>query len=66
MTTVQEVRALIARKDEIEAEIASLAGSLEGPGGPGLHGNLIDRDGFPRADIDVLAVRQARHRIACT
>lgn len=32
--------------------------------GPGLQGNLVDPDGFPRADIDVVRVRQQRHRLA--
>lgn len=32
--------------------------------GPGLQGNLIDPEGFPRADIDVVRVRQQRHRLA--
>ncbi|CAD5167529.1 unnamed protein product [Musa acuminata subsp. malaccensis] len=26
--------------------------SLCGPGGPGLSGNLVDSEGFPRADIE--------------
>ena len=26
---------------------------------------LVDRDGFPRSDIDVYAVRQARNEIIC-
>lgn len=32
---------------------------------PGLRGSLVDEEGFPRADIDVHAVREARHRLAC-
>lgn len=32
---------------------------------PGIHGPLVDEEGFPRADIDVHAVREARHRLAC-
>lgn len=27
---------------------------------------LVDSEGFPRSDIDVYAVRTARHRILCT
>lgn len=26
---------------------------------------LVDREGYPRGDIDVFQVRQARHRIIC-
>lgn len=32
---------------------------------PGLHGPLVDEEGFPRADIDVHSVREARHKLAC-
>ena len=31
----------------------------------GMHDPLIDREGFPRNDIDVYAVRMARHQIIC-
>ena len=31
----------------------------------GMHGRLVDSEGFPRADIDVFAVRTARHQIIC-
>lgn len=34
-------------------------------GGVGMHGRLVDAEGFPRADIDVFAVRTARHQIIC-
>lgn len=33
--------------------------------GVGMHGRLVDSEGYPRADIDVYAVRTARHRIIC-
>ena len=33
--------------------------------GVGIDGPLVDKEGYPRADIDVYAVRHARHRIAC-
>lgn len=32
--------------------------------GPGLQGNVVDSEGFPRADIDVVRVRQQRNRFA--
>lgn len=33
---------------------------------PGLSGGLVDREGYPLADVDkIIAVRQARHRLAC-
>ena len=34
-------------------------------GGVGMKGALIDTEGFPRADIDLYAVRMARNRIIC-
>ena len=34
-------------------------------GGVGMKGALIDAEGFPRADIDLYAVRTARNRIIC-
>lgn len=42
----------------------SLPPSLQ-QGGVGMHGRLVDSEGFPRADIDVFAVRTARHQIIC-
>jgi len=30
-----------------------------------MDGPLVDEEQFPRADIDVRAVRQARHRVIC-
>lgn len=34
-------------------------------GSVGMHGRLVDGEGYPRTDIDVYAVRTARHRIIC-
>lgn len=34
-------------------------------GSVGMHGRLVDSEGYPRADIDVYAVRTARHKIIC-
>ena len=34
-------------------------------GGVGMRESLVDAEGFPRADIDVFAVRTARNRIIC-
>ena len=30
-----------------------------------MSGALVDSDGFPRADVDIYAVRKARNRIIC-
>lgn len=32
---------------------------------PGFRGSLVDEEGFPRSDIDVHAVREARHHLIC-
>lgn len=32
---------------------------------PGVAGPLVDDEGFPRGDIDLYAVRQARNKYAC-
>jgi len=33
--------------------------------GVGMDKPLVDSEGFPRADIDVYQVRDARHKVAC-
>lgn len=53
------------QKADIESEIQSLLDYLDADGMPGLKGPLVDEEGFPRADIDIYSVRQARNRIAC-
>ncbi len=35
------------------------------PGKPGIKGRLVDDEGFPRDDCDILEVRKQRHRFAC-
>jgi len=66
MSERDRVKALMAKKDEIEKEIQTLTQQLNQPGGAGLTGNLIDKDGFPIEDVNlVLSSREARHRIAC-
>ena len=34
-------------------------------GNPGLKSSLIDREGFPRSDVDLMETRKLRHRHAC-
>ena len=34
-------------------------------GMPGVSGPLVDDEGFPRGDIDLYAVRQARNKYVC-
>ena len=59
-----ELKARVARLDAarraIEGELGELAAQL---GPAGMHGPLVDADGFPRADVDVMAVRHARQQV---
>ncbi|CAG8562189.1 6230_t:CDS:2 [Ambispora leptoticha] len=52
----------MARKDAIEAEVAELEQVLKGQG-VGMTEPLVDNFGFPRADVDLVAIRTARARI---
>ncbi|KAG2452197.1 hypothetical protein HYH02_003228 [Chlamydomonas schloesseri] len=49
----------------MESEIADISERLNAPGMPGLKGSLLDKQGFPRSDVDVAAVRRDRHRLIC-
>jgi len=55
-------RALIAQKEGIEAQL-QVQVSILSSNSSTLDSPLIDADGFPRADIDIYAVRNARIRI---
>lgn len=53
---------LIKQRDDLEAEIEALTNYLNSPGNPGLHGGLVDKDGFPISDVEkILAVRESRN-----
>ncbi|KAI0036454.1 hypothetical protein K488DRAFT_41112 [Vararia minispora EC-137] len=58
----EQARALMASKDEIEAAIGE-QGEILRTNNADMHTPLVDREGFPRADIDVWAVRTARVRV---
>ncbi|KAL4716505.1 hypothetical protein ACJJTC_015933 [Scirpophaga incertulas] len=58
------VMQLMEEKDRIECEIGDHTAILES-NNVGMHDSLVDDEGFPRNDIDVYKVRQARHRIIC-
>lgn len=60
-----EIRELMNKKDEIEKEIKEYHDVLQSQKGVGMNGPLVDDQQFPRADIDVRVVREARHRIIC-
>jgi 26S proteasome regulatory subunit N4 len=59
-----EIQKLDEEKKAIEKEAEELASFLNGEGMPGLKGGLIDEEGFPRQDLDIYAIRNARHRLA--
>lgn len=61
---MDHLKKLGEQKETMEEEILVLTESLNGPGLPGLHGNLVDSEGFPRADINIPEVRSMRGRIA--
>ncbi len=61
------LKVLIRKKDAIEEEINAIHEVLNSPGEDGtqpvgLQGNLVDADGFPRNDIDVMNIRTLRNR----
>ncbi|KAG8597676.1 hypothetical protein GDO81_002354 [Engystomops pustulosus] len=63
--SMRDVQQLIARKDEIEAQIKAYYDVLEDQKNIGMEETLVDREGYPRADIDIYQVRTARHNIIC-
>ncbi|KAF8158132.1 hypothetical protein B0H34DRAFT_656385 [Crassisporium funariophilum] len=60
---LEQARTLMARKDTIEAELETHLSVLKANNNVTMHSPLVDREGFPRADIDIYAVRNARVRI---
>ncbi|EOY29553.1 26S proteasome regulatory subunit, putative isoform 3 [Theobroma cacao] len=59
-----ETMKLMEKRSGMEAEMNAIIEQLCQPGGPGLSGNLVDSEGFPRADIDIPVVRAQRNRLA--
>ncbi|KAL5698675.1 hypothetical protein ACHQM5_029679 [Ranunculus cassubicifolius] len=55
---------LMEKRDSIEIEMNIIIDRLSHPDAPGITGNLIDPDGFPRSDLDVPAVRADRRRLS--
>ncbi|KZV73741.1 hypothetical protein PENSPDRAFT_259418 [Peniophora sp. CONT] len=61
-SAAEQARSLMSRKDAIEAQIEE-QGAIIRSHNADMQTPLVDREGFPRADIDVWAVRTARVRI---
>jgi hypothetical protein len=57
----QKLKDLYAEREASEEELNMLASRL--PADPGMHGPLIDSEGFPRADIDIASIRAQRQKI---
>jgi len=60
---------LQAQRDALEIEAEAIVGELNSPGpkgepAVGLKGPLVDKEGFPRADVDIYRARTLRHRLA--
>ena len=62
--TREHVMGLIARKENLEAELKALHEVLASQN-VGMEDALVDSEGYPRADVDVYQVRHARHDIRC-
>lgn len=59
-----ETMKLMDERANTEAEMDVIIQRLCQSGGPGLSGNLVDSEGFPRTDIDIPTVRADRRRLA--
>ncbi|GAQ79867.1 hypothetical protein KFL_000400100 [Klebsormidium nitens] len=60
----EEALRLMDKRKLVEAEMDALMGRLTAPGMPGPAGSLLDKEGFPRADLDIPKIRADRHRLA--
>ena len=61
---VAKYESAVNAREAIEEEIAAYVAELTSGTNPGVSGPLVDAEGFPRADVDVYRVRQARHLLA--
>nr|CAB3265248.1 26S proteasome non-ATPase regulatory subunit 9-like [Phallusia mammillata]CAB3265249.1 26S proteasome non-ATPase regulatory subunit 9-like [Phallusia mammillata] len=59
------LKGLIKQKDDIEIEIQAWFDILKSQGDVGMDAALVDAEGFPRNDIDIVQVRTARNKIIC-
>ncbi|XP_028269717.1 26S proteasome non-ATPase regulatory subunit 9 [Parambassis ranga] len=62
--TMDDVKNLVKKKDEIEEQIKAYYDVLEDQG-VGVEGPLVDAEGYPRADVNLYQIRTARHNISC-
>lgn len=62
--TMDDVKNLIKKKDEIEEQIKAYYDVLQDQG-VGVEDSLVDAEGYPRADVNLYQIRTARHNISC-
>ncbi|KAK1938443.1 putative 26S proteasome non-ATPase regulatory subunit 9 [Babesia divergens] len=64
---MDNINVLIKKKEDIETEMEALISFLNSDEckNVGMKGALVDNEQFPRSDIDIYAVRDARHRVYC-
>ncbi|KAI8060470.1 hypothetical protein BC940DRAFT_311868 [Gongronella butleri] len=60
----EEARRLMNQQDQLMRQLQGMETELQ-THGVGMDEPLLDREGYPRSDIDVAAVRTLRHRIIC-
>ncbi|KAH8241216.1 hypothetical protein KR032_002507, partial [Drosophila birchii] len=65
ITTKERLERLMAAKAQLEAQISKHGQILTANDNVGMNGPLVDLEGFPRNDIDIYQVRQARQSIIC-
>ncbi|ORX45984.1 26S proteasome non-ATPase regulatory subunit 9 [Piromyces finnis] len=64
MNPMEKAQYLIKRKDAIEQEIIEWEEVLNSHK-VGMNDSLLDSEGFPRSDIDIVQIRIARNKIIC-
>lgn len=64
MNSRAKIKQYIQRREEMEKEMEQIIQTLD-QSGVGLHGPLVDRQGFPRNDVDLNLIRTLRHQYAC-
>ncbi|KAJ3302139.1 26S proteasome non-ATPase regulatory subunit 9 [Kappamyces sp. JEL0829] len=60
---VEECKKLVRQKEELEQKIQEFESVLRSQG-VGMQTPLVDQDGFPRGDLDLYAIREAKSALA--
>ncbi|KAI6177481.1 Nas2-N domain-containing protein [Aphelenchoides bicaudatus] len=59
-----EIKQLIGERDKIDSQLTELHDTLKSLG-VDMNTQLVDQEGFPVADLDIVQIRKARHSIIC-